>query len=254
MPSGTQTHEATHQALRPRRPRVALPYHTLGAAFLAYSRLPHSTDRPAPPTRHHDQSTTRPRAGRHSPTKPTLCMASIDATRQPNAPRFGPGSVPAVPRPAARRRPTPWLPSPRSPPRKRADNPPSYSKSQARVRAGGRTVPKREPSKRQHVPHRYGQEPSSWTPKSQRERRSRSAAQPLRRSSGVAGRPAPGRQSASRQTAQQQSQGAPLHPKAVMGQVGKGESAQSPEMAAYLCANLLSTAEQQPKPFAGRRI
>ena len=68
------------------------------------------------------------------------------------------------------------------------------------------------------------------------------------------GRPAPGRQSASRRTAKQKSQGAPLHPKAGMGQMGMGESEQSQEMAAYLCANLLSTAEQQPKPIAGRRI
>ena len=106
-PSGTQTHEATHQALRPRQQRFALPYRTLGAAFLAYSRLPHSTDRPAPPTRRHDQSTTRPRAGRRSPTKPTLCMASTDADQPTNASHLGPGSLSATPRPAAHRRPTP---------------------------------------------------------------------------------------------------------------------------------------------------
>ena len=55
----------------------------------------------------------------------------------------------------------------------------------------------------------------------------------------MAGRPAPGRESASRRTVKQQSQGAPLHPKAGMRQVGKGPSEQSQEMAAYLCANLL---------------
>ena len=55
----------------------------------------------------------------------------------------------------------------------------------------------------------------------------------------MAGRPAPGRQSASRRTAKQQSQGAPLHPKPGNGQMGKGESAQSQEMAAYLRGDLL---------------
>jgi hypothetical protein len=89
------------------------------------------------------------------------------------------------------------------------------------------------------VPHRYGSESSSWTPKSQRERRSRPAAQPLRRSGGVAGPRTPGRQSASRRTAKRQSQGAPLHPKVGMGPVDKGQSQQSQEMVAYLRGDLL---------------
>ena len=250
-PSGTQTHEATHQALRPRQQRFALPYRTLGAAFLAYSRLPHSTDCPALPTRRHDQSTARPRAGHRSPTKPTLCRASIDADQPTNASHLGPGSLPATPRPAARRRPTPRPSSPRSPPRKRWRNPPSCSRSQARVRADGRKVPMGALGGPLSVPHRYGQEPSSWTPKSQRERRSRPAAQPLRRSGGVAGPRATGRQSASRRTAKQQSQRAPLHRRPGMGQAAKGQSAQGREMAAYLLCSLRSAAEEQPKPVPG---
>ena len=178
-------------------------------------------------------------------------MASKDATRPTNGPRFDPGSLPATPRPAARRRPTPWLPSPRSPPRKRWRNPLSYSRSQARVRADGRKVPIGALGRPLSVPHRYGQEPSSWTPKSQWERRSRPAAQPLRRSGGVAGPRASGRQSASRRTAKQQSQRAPLHPRPSMGQAGKGQSARGREMAAYLRSSPRSAAEEQPKPVPG---
>lgn len=109
-----KTHEGTHQALRARQPRFALPYHIPGPTFLAYSRLPYSTHHPAPPTCRRNQSTTRQPAGSPSPTKPTLTRASIDATRQFNAPGSGPGSVLAVPRPTTRCRPTPWLPNPRS--------------------------------------------------------------------------------------------------------------------------------------------
>ena len=117
-PSGTQTHEPTHQALRPRQPPFALHYRTLGAAFLAYFQLPQSTHHPAPPTRRHDQSCTRPQAGRHSRTKSTLSVASIDANPPANALRLGPVSLPAAPRPIARRTLTPRPPSPPSGPRK----------------------------------------------------------------------------------------------------------------------------------------
>ena len=178
-------------------------------------------------------------------------MASKDADHPSNAPRLGPGSLPATPRPAARRRPTPRPPSPRSPPRKRWRNPPSCSRSQARVRAGGRKVPMGALEERLSVPHRYGQEPSSWTSKSQRERRSRPAAQPLRRSGGVAGPRATRRQSASRRTAKQQSQRTPLHREPGMGQAGKGQSARGREMAAYLLCSLRFAAEEQPKPVPG---
>ena len=150
-----------------------------------------------------------------------------------------------------RRRPTLRPSSPRSPPRKRWRNPPSCSRSQARVRAGGRKVPMGALDQPLSVPHRYGSEPSSWTPKSQRERRSRPTAQPLRRSGGVAGPRTPGRQPASRRTAKQQSQRAPLHPKPGMGQAGKGQSARGREMAAYLRGNLRSAVDDQP---ATRRL
>ena len=245
---GTQTHEATHQALRPRQQRFALPYRTLGAAFLAYSRLPHSTDCPALPTRRHDQSTARPRAGHRSPTKPTLCRASIDADQPTNASHLGPGSLPATPRPAARRRPTPRPSSCRSPPPK---HPPSYSRSQAQVSRGGRKVQKGGLEEPLSVPYRHGSEPSSWTPKSHQKRRFCPGAQPLSRSSSVAHPWAPGRQSASHHTAKQQSQRAPLHPKPGMGQAGKGQSARGREMAAYLRGNLRSAVDDQP---ATRRL
>jgi hypothetical protein len=179
-------------------------------------------------------------------------MASKDATRPTNGPRFGPGSLPATPRPSARRRPTPWLPSPRSPPRKRWRNPPSCSRSQARVSAVGRKVPIGALGRPLSVPHRYDQEPSSWTPKSQRERRSRQAAQPLRRSGGVAGPWAHGRQPATRCTVKQQSQRAPLHPRPGMGQAGKGQSARGREMAARwrrTCA-----AAPAPPPKSSRNL
>ena len=67
----------------------------------------------------------------------------------------------------------------------------------------------------------------------------------------MAGPRATGRQSASRRTAKQQSQRAPLHRRPGMGQVAKGERAQGREMAAYLLCKLRSAAEEQPKPVPG---
>ena len=67
----------------------------------------------------------------------------------------------------------------------------------------------------------------------------------------MAGPRAPGRQSASRRTAKQQSQRVPLHPRPGTGQVAKGESAQGREMAAYLLGKLRSAAEEQPKSAPG---
>ena len=187
MPRSRQTDQPTPHALHPRQLRYSLPNWTPRPAFSTLCRLPAGTDHAAQPSHRHEQRAARRPAGRRSPTKPTLCRASIDADHPTNASHLGPGSLPATPRPAARRRPTPRPSSPRSPPRKRWRNPPSCSRSQARVRAGGRKVPMGALDRPLSVPHRYGQEPSSWTPKSQRERRSRSAAQPLRRSGGVAG-------------------------------------------------------------------
>ena len=62
----------------------------------------------------------------------------------------------------------------------------------------------------------------------------------------MAGPRATGRQSASRRTAKQQSQRAPLHPRPSMGQAGKGQSARGREMVAYLRYNLLLAAASPP--------
>ena len=116
---GRQTHDAAHQALRPRRPRFPLPYRTPGAAFLAYFRLPGGPHHAAPPTRRHNLSCAHPWVGRRSRTKSTLQGASIDANQAANAPGLGAGSIPAASRPAAPRRRAPAPPSPRSRLRKR---------------------------------------------------------------------------------------------------------------------------------------
>ena len=58
----------------------------------------------------------------------------MDADRPTNAPRLGAGSVPAAPRPAARRRSASRPPSPGSPPRKRRRNPPPGADRRRRLR------------------------------------------------------------------------------------------------------------------------
>ena len=97
----------------------------LRPAFPTCSRLPASAHRAAQPPGAQQLDLARPRAGRRSPTKSTLSTASIDANRPANASDLGPGSLPAAPRPAARRRPAPRPPSPPSLPGKRHRNPPS---------------------------------------------------------------------------------------------------------------------------------
>ena len=67
----------------------------------------------------------------------------------------------------------------------------------------------------------------------------------------MAGPRATGRQSASRRTAKQQSQRAPLHPQTGRGQAWKGQSARRREKVAYLRGSLRSTAKEQPKPVPG---
>ena len=97
----------------------------LRPAFPTWSRLLASAHHAAQPPGAQQLDLERRRAGRHSPTKSTLCTASIDAIHPTNAPHLGPGSLPAAPRPAARRRPAPRPPSSPSLPGKRRRNPPS---------------------------------------------------------------------------------------------------------------------------------
>ena len=130
-PQSHHTHRETHRALQPRQRGSALPISTLSPAFLTACWLPVGTDHPAQPAHPQQPHTPRAPAGHRSPTKPTLSTASKDATRQSNAPRLDPWSVPAAPRPAARRRRTAWPPSPRSPPPKRHRNPPSHQNQRA---------------------------------------------------------------------------------------------------------------------------
>ena len=95
----------------------------LRLAFPTWSRLLASAHRAAQPPGAQQLELTRPRAGRHSPTKSTLCTASIDAIHPAFAPDLGTGSLPAASRPAARRRPALRPPSPPSLPGKRPENP-----------------------------------------------------------------------------------------------------------------------------------
>ena len=95
----------------------------LRPAFPTCSRLPASAHRAAQPPGAQQLDLARLRAGRHSPTKSTLCTASIDAIHPAFAPDLGTGSLPGAPRPAARRRPALRPPSPPSLPGKRPENP-----------------------------------------------------------------------------------------------------------------------------------
>ena len=122
-PQSHHTHRETHRALQPRQPRFTLPISTLGPAFLTTCRLLAGTDHPAQPAHAQQPHTARAPAGRRSPTKSTLLAASIDANHPANAPGLGTGSMPTAPRPAARRRPAPAPPSPRSLPGKRHQKP-----------------------------------------------------------------------------------------------------------------------------------
>ena len=99
----------------------------LPAAYKHRSRSPAVT----PPRA---KRATRWAAGRHSPTKPMLPTASIDANQAANAPDLGAGSMPAAPRLAVLRRPAPAPPSPPSRPRKRRENPPSRAVRHHRLR------------------------------------------------------------------------------------------------------------------------
>ena len=118
-PQSHHMHRETHRALQPRQPRFTLPISTLGPAFLTTCRLLAGTDRPAQPAHAQQPHMARAPAGRHSPTKSTLSRASIDANHPANAPGLGTESMPAAPRPAARRRRAPAPPSPPSQLRKR---------------------------------------------------------------------------------------------------------------------------------------
>ena len=115
----------------PTQPGFAQPHSSPRPAFSSTCRLPAGTEHAAQPTRHQQPHLARAPAGRHSPTKPTLQRASIDATRQSNASHLGPGTPPAAPRPAARRRPSAWSPTPASRPGKRRQNPPSRQNQRA---------------------------------------------------------------------------------------------------------------------------
>ena len=105
----------------------------IGPAFPTCSQLPASAHRAAQPPDPQQQDHARPRAGRHSRTKSTLCTASIDANHPTNAPHLGTGSLPAAPRPTACRRPAPRPPSSRCRPRKRRRNPPSRVERRRRL-------------------------------------------------------------------------------------------------------------------------
>jgi len=130
-PQSHHTHRETHRALQPRQRRSALPISTLSPAFLTTCWLPVGTDHPAQPAHPQQPHTARAPAGHRSPTKPTLSTASKDAKHPTNMPHLGPGSLPATPRPAARRRPTPRSPTPASRPGKRRQNPPSRQNQRA---------------------------------------------------------------------------------------------------------------------------
>ena len=119
MPRSRQTHQPTPHALHPRQLRYSLPNWTPRPAFSTLCRLPAGTDHAAQPSHRHEQRAARRPAGRHSPTKPMLPTASIDANQAANAPGLGAGSIPAASRPAAPRRRAPAPPSPRSRLRKR---------------------------------------------------------------------------------------------------------------------------------------
>ena len=134
MPRSRQTHQPTPHALHPRQLRYSLPNWTPRPAFSTLCRLPAGTDHAAQPSHHHEQRATRRPARRHSPTKPMLSTASIDANQAANAPGLGAGSMPAAPRPAVLRRPTLVPPSPPSRPRKRRENPPSRAGRRRRLR------------------------------------------------------------------------------------------------------------------------
>ena len=121
----------THRALQPRQPRFAQHHSTLRPTFSAAYRLPAGTHDAAQPTRRQQPHLARTPGGRRSPTKPTLSTASKDAKHPTNMPHLGPGSLPATPRPAARRRPTAWSPTPASRPGKRRQNPPSRQNQRA---------------------------------------------------------------------------------------------------------------------------
>ena len=111
MPRSRQTHQPTPHALHPRQLRYSLPNWTPRPAFSTLCRLPAGTDHAAQPSHRHEQRAARRPAGRHSPTKPMLPTASIDANQAANASGLGAGSMPAAPRPAARRRPASRPPS-----------------------------------------------------------------------------------------------------------------------------------------------
>ena len=115
-PTNTRA-SATHAATT--QPGFAQPHNSLRPAFSTTCRLPAGTHAAAQPTRRQQPPTARAPAGHRSPTKPTLCTASKDANHPTNTPRLGPGSLPTVRRPAARRRPITRPPSSRSRPPKR---------------------------------------------------------------------------------------------------------------------------------------
>ena len=105
------------------QPRFAQPHSSPRTAFSTSCQLPAGTHGAAQPTRRLQPQLARAPAGHRSATKPTLCTASKDANHPTNTPCLGPGSLPTVRRPAARRRPAPWPLSPPSLPGKRPENP-----------------------------------------------------------------------------------------------------------------------------------
>ena len=132
--------EATEPPHAPRNPSRAsatttrlcpADQHPKPRLSLATCWLPVGTDHPAQPAHPQQPHTARAPAGHRSPTKPTLSTASKDAKHPTNMPHLGPGSLPATPRPAARRRPTPRSPTPASRPGKRRQNPPSRQNQRA---------------------------------------------------------------------------------------------------------------------------
>ena len=104
------------------QPGFAQPHSSPRPAFSIACRLLAGTHGAAQPTRRQQPQLARAPAGHHSATKPTLCTASKDANHPTNTPRLGPGSLPTVRRPAARRRPITRPPSSRSRPPKRRRN------------------------------------------------------------------------------------------------------------------------------------
>ena len=107
----------------PTQPRFAQPHSSPRTAFSTSCQLPAGTHGAAQPTRRQQPQLARAPAGHRSATKPTLCTASKDANHPTNTPCLGPGSLPTVRRPAARRRPAPRPLSPPSLPGKRPENP-----------------------------------------------------------------------------------------------------------------------------------